>query len=116
LGCAGKDRIAHQDRRAALKNSFFGARLHFGRAQLREPPQIEGRSRHQECAYYKNIVQIEFNARHFMESDNLWACLVEHLFSNLGLPQDTPAAELEARQKQILEQIGAKKNDVNQRG
>jgi len=62
-----------------------------------------------ECAYYKNIAQIEFNAWHYMEGDNLWACLVEHIFSNLGLPQDNAAAQVQARQKQILEQIGVKK-------
>jgi hypothetical protein len=62
-----------------------------------------------ECAYYKNIAQIEFNAWHYMEGDNLWACLVEHIFSNLGLPQDTAPEEVEARQKEILLQIGAKK-------
>jgi TIR domain/KAP family P-loop domain len=62
-----------------------------------------------ECAYYKNIAQIEFNAWHYMEGDNLWACLVEHIFSNLGLPQDTTAAQIQSRQKEILEKIGAKK-------
>src|SRR5262249_31672026 len=34
--------------------------------------------------YYKNIVQVEFNAWHYVEG-NLWASLVEHIFSNLRL-------------------------------
>ena len=32
--------------------------------------------------YYKNIVQVEFNAWHYVEG-NLWASLVEHIFTNL---------------------------------
>jgi KAP family P-loop domain len=32
--------------------------------------------------YYKNIVQVEFNAWHYVEG-NLWASLVEHIFNNL---------------------------------
>lgn len=34
--------------------------------------------------YYKNIVQVEFNAWHYVEG-NLWASLVEHIFTNLRL-------------------------------
>ena len=37
-----------------------------------------------ENAFYKRIVQIEFNAWHYVEG-NLWASLVEHLFENLGV-------------------------------
>jgi len=37
-----------------------------------------------EFGYYKNIVQVEFNAWHYVEG-NLWASLVEHIFSNLRL-------------------------------
>jgi hypothetical protein len=44
-----------------------------------------------------------------MGGDILWACLVEHIFSNLALPQDTTTEQIENRQKHILEQIGAKK-------
>jgi hypothetical protein len=34
--------------------------------------------------YYRNIVQVEFNAWHYVEG-NLWASLVEHIFTNLQL-------------------------------
>jgi hypothetical protein len=37
-----------------------------------------------EFGYYKNIVQVEFNAWHYVEG-NLWASLVENIFSNLRL-------------------------------
>ena len=35
-----------------------------------------------EFGYYRNIVQVEFNAWHYLEG-NLWASLVEHIFNNL---------------------------------
>lgn len=88
--------------------SFFMRQMRKRVKQLALAAQ-ESRKPQRECAFYKNIAQIEFNAWHYMEGDNLWACLVEHIFSNLGLPQDTTAAQVESRQKHILEQIGAKK-------
>ncbi len=38
-----------------------------------------------DVGYYRRIVQIEFNAWHYVEG-NLWASLVEHIFQNLRLP------------------------------
>jgi TIR domain/KAP family P-loop domain len=88
--------------------SFFMRQM---RERVKELALAAQKSRRQQrrCAYYKNIAQIEFNAWHYMEGDNLWACLVEHIFSNLGLPQDKTEEEIEIRQRQILERIGAKK-------
>src|SRR6185436_4396402 len=40
-----------------------------------------------ELPYFKRIVQIEFNAWHYLEG-NLWASLVEHIFDNLHLTDD----------------------------
>src|SRR5579862_718315 len=88
--------------------SFFMRQMRRRVTQLALSAQ-ESHKPQRECAFYKNIAQIEFNAWHYTEGDNLWACLVEHIFSNLGLPQDTTAAQVESRQMQILEQIGAKK-------
>jgi predicted KAP-like P-loop ATPase len=44
----------------------------------------KSQSGQKEFGYYKNIVQVEFNAWHYVEG-NLWASLVEHIFSNLRL-------------------------------
>jgi hypothetical protein len=52
-----------------------------------------------ELPFYKRIVQIEFNAWHYVEG-NLWASLVEHIFRNLRVPGETAS---EALQK-VLEQ------------
>jgi TIR domain-containing protein/KAP-like P-loop domain-containing protein len=88
--------------------SFFMRQMRKRVKDLALAAQASGKPQ-RECAYYKNIAQIEFNAWHYMEGDSLWACLVEHIFSNLGFPQDTTEAAVEARQKDILEKIGAKK-------
>src|ERR1051325_10982467 len=55
-----------------------------------------------ECAYYKNIVQVEFNAWHYIEG-NLWASLVENIFQNLLLEQD-PAAPAGADSEDAITQ------------
>jgi KAP family P-loop domain len=61
--------------------------------------------------FYKGIVQIEFNAWHYVDG-NLWASLVDHIFSNLRL-SGTPEAEEEAAivrlQNTLLDKIGAAK-------
>ena len=43
--------------------------------------------------FWKQIVQIEFNAWHYVEGD-LWASLVEHVFSELRVPGDRDRREL----------------------
>src|SRR6266850_201770 len=64
-----------------------------------------------EFGYYKNVVQVEFNAWHYVEG-NLWASLVEHIFQNLKVLGDTDAEEAEelkqaaARQEKLFEQLG----------
>lgn len=61
-----------------------------------------------DVAFYKHIVQIEFNAWHY-EEGNLWASLVEHIFANLRLSQDKDwdpnGTRLEAIQDHLLAQL-----------
>jgi hypothetical protein len=60
-------------------------------------------------AFYKHIVQIEFNAWHYVEG-NLWASLVEHILDNLVSPDDdTRLTLLEQMQKHWIDQLGFKK-------
>ncbi|MEM7028161.1 MAG: P-loop NTPase fold protein, partial [Chloroflexota bacterium] len=59
-------------------------------------------------SFFKNIVQIEFNAWHYVES-NLWASMVEHIFTNLRIADDDKPSLIEKRQQQLLSQLQAAK-------
>jgi seryl-tRNA synthetase len=54
--------------------------------------------------YYKNIVQVEFNAWHYVEG-NLWASLVEHIFENLRVMEDDKPNEVAERRAKLLKQM-----------
>ena len=56
--------------------------------------------------FYRSVVQIEFNAWHYVEG-NLWASLVEHIFQNLREHADEDAAEVRRRRDEILVKIKA---------
>jgi hypothetical protein len=53
---------------------------------------------------YKYIVQIEFNAWHYVEGE-LWASLVEHILRNLQLGRKDSESELQLRKKHWIEKI-----------
>jgi hypothetical protein len=54
--------------------------------------------------FWKQIVQIDFNAWHYVGGD-LWASLVEHVFSELRAGRDEDDSRLVMRQKHWLKQI-----------
>ncbi len=58
--------------------------------------------------FYKRVVQIEFNAWHYVEG-NLWASLVEHIFRNLRIDDDQEETVTESLQKNLLAKIGFQK-------
>ena len=60
--------------------------------------------------FWKRIAQIDFNAWHYVEGD-LWASLVEHVFSELRVNGDRDDSELAKRQKHWLDQIEAKRRE-----
>jgi KAP family P-loop domain len=60
--------------------------------------------------FWKQIVQIDFNAWHYVKGD-LWASLVEHVFSELRVSGDKDDTELAKRQKHWLDQIEAKRQE-----
>lgn len=65
----------------------------------------EVRDRHQsEVPFWKHIVQIEFNAWHYVGGD-LWASLVEHLFSELGNLEGEAGGVVAERQGEWLAKI-----------
>src|SRR6185369_13918299 len=60
-----------------------------------------------EIGYYKNIVQIEFNAWHYIEG-NLWASLVDHIFENLRITEKETKTLVDARRNELLNKLGLK--------
>jgi hypothetical protein len=63
--------------------SFFMRELQRRIYQITARARTSGRPQ-RELPIYKSVAQIEFNAWHYVEG-NLWASLVEHIFSNLRL-------------------------------
>lgn len=71
-----------------------------------------------DMSIFKHVVQIEFNAWHYVEGD-LWASLVEHIFRNLKThPRDEPSL-LRKRQEHYIAKLEAMrrvKQNVQGRG
>ncbi len=63
-----------------------------------------------DAAFYKHIVQIEFNAWHY-SSGNLWASLMDHIWKNLGKP-DKEDTELDKIRKHWIEKVAESKVDL----
>lgn len=82
--------------------TFFMQRVKQGVAQIASEARMSGRLQ-KDIAYYKRIVQIEFNAWHYIEG-NLWASLVEHILCNLRVT-DSPD-EIQVLQTKILSELG----------
>jgi nucleoside phosphorylase len=83
--------------------TFFMRQVKQRVAQLAADAQTSGRLQ-KEIAYYKRIVQIEFNAWHYVEG-NLWASLIEHILFNLNVA-DASQDEVQALQSKILSELG----------
>jgi CheY-like chemotaxis protein len=62
-----------------------------------------------DLGYYKNIVQIEFNAWHYIEG-NLWASLVDHIFANLKLSDKELPQYAEERRNKLIQELGIKED------
>lgn len=75
--------------------SFFMRHLRKAVEGLAAEASRSGRMQ-REVPFYKRIVQIEFNAWHYVEG-NLWASLVEHIFRNLHVPGETASQALQKR-------------------
>jgi hypothetical protein len=68
--------------------TFFMGQLRRAVAQLSEEARTAQVMR-RELPFYKRIVQIEFNAWHYVEG-NLWASMVEHILDNLRISDEQP--------------------------
>ncbi|HKP76869.1 MAG TPA: P-loop NTPase fold protein, partial [Longimicrobiaceae bacterium] len=58
--------------------------------------------------YWKRIIQIEFNAWHYVEG-NLWASLVQHIFDNLRFAGETDRGVIKELQNHLVSQIHKEK-------
>ena len=58
----------------------------------------------QKSAFLGNIVQIKFNAWHYVEA-NLWASLVSHIFDNLSFSEQEEKAKAESRKQLFLSKL-----------
>lgn len=68
-------------------------------------------------AYFSEVVQIQFNAWQYNES-NLWASLVDHILRNLRVLESDAETLVQTRKKCVVEklgQIGAKKATVDRK-
>jgi hypothetical protein len=83
--------------------SFFMRQLQAQISQISTAAR-ESNKLQKEIAFYKRIVQIDFNAWQYMEG-NLWASLVDHIFRNLRVSGEGNTGELEELQKKLLENL-----------
>jgi hypothetical protein len=126
--------IAHRDVKPPLSIGIFGdwgAGKSFFMRQIENEIQrlaekaTRSEKPQREVGYFRRIVQIRFNAWHYVEG-NLWASLVEHIFQNLKFPsKDKSKAETEFRelkkhyarqlklQEEALAQIRAQREEAD---
>jgi hypothetical protein len=72
--------------------------------QLIQAEPIRDKPQHA-VPFWKRIVQVEFNAWHYVEGD-LWSSLVDHIFTQLNLASEkTTDNQVEKRQRYLLEQL-----------
>jgi hypothetical protein len=81
--------------------SFFLRQLRARVARLTAGARQSGAPQ-REVAFCKDIVQIEFNAWHYAEG-NLWASLVEHIFTHLGREDAVDGTQV---RRDLLDQMG----------
>ena len=95
-----------------LFGDWGSGKSHFMR-QMRQQVEKLSRSarkspkKQNEIGYYKNIVQIEFNAWHYIEG-NLWASLVDHIFANLRVSEKEKRDIVAARRDELMTKLGVK--------
>jgi SEFIR domain/KAP family P-loop domain len=87
--------------------SFFMRQLRHKIDKITHDARASNRMQ-KDIAFYKRIVQIEFNAWHYVEG-NLWASLVDHIFENLRAPEEKSKSETETLQTHLLGQLKIEK-------
>lgn len=92
--------------------SFFMSKLNKEIERLTNSMRSERKAGVEEnkLAFYGNVVQIEFNTWHFVDA-NLWASLVNHIFSNLRIKGE-PVDEVKERRNFLIKRIESEKNGL----
>lgn len=85
--------------------SFFMEAVRQRIDELISSPELEKQPQ-SVVPFWKRIVQIRFNAWHYVEGE-LWASLVDHIFSQLRLVYDREDSVVEARRKYWLDRLGS---------
>ncbi len=90
--------------------SFF---MHHLRKRVEELADraVKSQRPQREVAFYKNIIQIEFNAWHYAEG-NLWASLVEHIFRNLRKRHDESETDIGKRRDDLLARLAKREAEL----
>ena len=83
--------------------SFFIRQLQKAASRISGLARESGQ-RQRDLPFYKNVVQIEFNAWNYA-AGNLWAALVQHILENLRLTGEEPHNLLEARREKLQESM-----------
>ena len=97
-----------------LFGDWGSGKSHFMRQMQQRVEKLSRKARNSknkkqnEIGYYKNIVQIEFNAWHYIEG-NLWASLVDHIFANLRVSEKDDRSLLDARRDELMSKLDLKK-------
>jgi hypothetical protein len=83
--------------------TFFMRRLRYEVAELARKARSSGEMQ-KDQDFFKHIVQIEFNAWHYVEG-NLWASMVEHIFNNLRITGDDQPSVVREMQEHWIRQL-----------
>ena len=84
--------------------TFFMGQLRTAVGRLAKQSR-DAKAMQRELPFYKHIVQIEFNAWHYVEG-NLWASIVEHIIGNLHVADDPDSTLTEKLQRRWLKELG----------
>jgi hypothetical protein len=93
--------------------SFFLDAIKRRIAQLTQDKAVIGRPQ-STTQFWKHIVQVEFNAWHYVEGD-LWSSLVDHIFNQLSLASDKDGDNIVVqRQRHLLRQMESTAETIKQ--
>jgi hypothetical protein len=84
--------------------TFFMGQLRSAIAQFSKEAR-EAKVMQRDLPFYKHIVQIDFNAWHYVEG-NLWASMVEHILQNLQVSDDQKLTVTQTLQEHWIAQVG----------
>jgi cell division protein FtsB len=70
----------------------------------------ESGRRQADIGVYQRVVQIEFNAWHYVEG-NLWASMVDHILSNLRTSSEEKTSDLDRRRHEVTKSLASTRQE-----